>query len=1486
MKMSDVTRKATVEMGVTGYAETTAKIDGFASSLKVATKEGELFTRQEGLKEQSLTRSASKLEAATRSNDAVSRSAANLARMEGLVAQERSKGAPITDANIRALENLRIKHQAAQEALARSGIAVNDNTQSYIRNSTALRDNIEILGRVRSEAGAAQQTARRADDIAAYGVELDRVRAKISPLFAAEQQHLSALHEINQAARVGAVNERERAEAIARTTAAFSAQISKMHAAGIATSGATTFGAGEIIASRNRQAAQGTINSRLGVRSDFGAEQRRDDVEAAFASRDAIRAQYDKLFDAQQKYRAELGGLSSALKTGAIDQDIYAKNLAEIKSAFAAQIIAMKPVKAEIDSLASGMSFAGAKYLDMVGLMGRFDAAARASAAAAKVKAESIDSLVTGMSLAGAKYRDMTGLMGSFATVAREAEAAAKLKAETVDRLVIGMSLAGAKYRDMTGLMSQFGGIASSSGKGIDGLTEAQRKHLGVTRLQRFELINLSRQAQDVFVSLAAGQNPLLVAIQQGSQIADVFGSSKAGFGAALKQTGAIVLGFATHPLTLLATTLGVVSVSAFKFAEQQNALERSLNGVGRAAGVSRDRLRELGESGARQGGFGVGQGAALAGKFAGAGIAGSNIGPLVADTQKFARAFGLDMEKAGDEIAQIVSEQGLGAFEKRFGAVSFATKATVTSLEASGRFIDAQTEKTRLFKEETEKARDTSSELANLWEEIVKFATTPILPIGKAALGAKTSLEEQLRAAQSPGSLSAYERRLGINQDQSEITRLQRALKEKTDAAAKLDLDKRSQRAGAIVDELNPDASRLRGLKQQLDALEPLTKTAEGMKALGDRAGDAEATVARLRFGIEHFQTAAEKMREDSALAVREIQARTFAEREAVAVERARIQATRELKSETEILIAKEGERTKLLAESARKIDDRARSVSDQLELSKLKPGDRAVRELEFAQRDFREQNIPTRFEAVGNAASNLADVLTESATRIETGKNALPVFASGQVGSGAADLLRKFEGFQGRAKLDVNAFRAGFGSDTVTRENGAVEKISRDSVVSRADAERDLARRLREFEGVISKQIGSKAFEGLSPRARAALDSVAYNYGSLPKRLVPAARSGDDAAIAQGIRGLAGDNGGVNRRRRNQEADSILGGAANNNLATGAGRQNSKIDAIDAAERRTLDENRILGPLRAGNEELALQSRLLDVRVATFDKSTREIVEATTRQELLNKAILDHNKFLPGEIELIEQRAVAAGKQADADEKVKEAQDRIIASMDAVRSVSRDALGGLIGDLRQGVSASDALGNALQRVADSIIQSQLNSLIDGIFGKAGKAGGGLFGNFISGLFPSFDAGGVIGAGGGKMVSAPLSAFIGAPSFEKGGSLGIPMFGHPGEIVLNAAMQRNTADAVQRGAFRAASTNDNRPDDRVISSIFAAARQSSSPQASFPKITMINNAAGVTVTPQITHGEIMFIVSSALSANNDQRDKTMLSRMQIESRR
>ena len=112
-----------------------------------------------------------------------------------------------------------LAHDVATEALRRQTSAYNDVAQT-----------MERAGAVQKASAQRQVNSQliipnRAADVAAYGDELDNLRARFNPLFAAERQHLDLLEQISRAARVGAISEAERAEAVQRAQRAYAQQV-------------------------------------------------------------------------------------------------------------------------------------------------------------------------------------------------------------------------------------------------------------------------------------------------------------------------------------------------------------------------------------------------------------------------------------------------------------------------------------------------------------------------------------------------------------------------------------------------------------------------------------------------------------------------------------------------------------------------------------------------------------------------------------------------------------------------------------------------------------------------------------------------------------------------------------------------------------------------------------------------------------------------------------------------------------------------------------------------------------------------------------------------------------------------------------------------------------------------------------------------------------------------------------------------------------
>ena len=91
-------------------------------------------------------------------------------------------------------------------------------------------------------------------------------------------------------------------------------------------------------------------------------------------------------------------------------------------------------------------------------------------------------------------------------------------------------------------------------------------------------------QFTDIVTSLAGGQNPLTVLLQQGGQLKDVFG----GAGAAARALGGYVLGLVNPITVVLGAAAGVVAAFASgqrEIAEYGKALALSGNAAGATAG-------------------------------------------------------------------------------------------------------------------------------------------------------------------------------------------------------------------------------------------------------------------------------------------------------------------------------------------------------------------------------------------------------------------------------------------------------------------------------------------------------------------------------------------------------------------------------------------------------------------------------------------------------------------------------------------------------------------------------------------------------------------------------------------------------------------------------------------------------------------------------------------------------------------------------------
>lgn len=112
-------------------------------------------------------------------------------------------------------------NQSEHAAASQRAKAVYDNTtESIIRQNIAIEKQIGIQSQINEalgvKSGGTSDDAytKRAADIEAYGKELDNLKTKFDPIYAAEKRHAQAVTEINRALSVGAINQYDYSRAL------------------------------------------------------------------------------------------------------------------------------------------------------------------------------------------------------------------------------------------------------------------------------------------------------------------------------------------------------------------------------------------------------------------------------------------------------------------------------------------------------------------------------------------------------------------------------------------------------------------------------------------------------------------------------------------------------------------------------------------------------------------------------------------------------------------------------------------------------------------------------------------------------------------------------------------------------------------------------------------------------------------------------------------------------------------------------------------------------------------------------------------------------------------------------------------------------------------------------------------------------------------------------------------------------------------------
>ena len=414
-------------------------------------------------------------------------------------------------------------------------------------------------------------------------------------------------------------------------------------------------------------------------------------------------------------------------------------------------------------------------------------------------------------------------------------------------------------------------------------------------------------------------------------------------------------------------------------------------------------------------------------------------------------------------------------------------------------------------------------------------------------------------------------------------------------------------------------------------------------------------------------------------------------------------------------------------------------------------------------------EKNVDTRAKAIIDAAAKVGIALNEAAAKLQA-QSELSAEAStarsANVTSDVLELIKGFESFRADPYKDVNHLRIGFGSDTITLADGTIKEVVAGMKVSVEDANRDLVRRIGEFQTTIKGQIGSDTFNAMNDSQQAALTSIAYNYGSLPERIVTAIKSGSTETVYNAIKGLGTDNGGINAGRRAQEAELYLKGAPDS-VTTGI--QNKEDFAAKLAEQQKMlaqlkEETGIRASLNPLVNDYGLKLTTLQKAQELLNLAQQEGTaagkELTSATQLLNGDLSALTPEARAQAEAMRALATQYGQTSAAAEQLKASQEAAVKSSTESLELAKSVTGGILSDIRSALADGkitwkewgEIAVNALNKVADKLQEMLLNQLFSPT-GGLGSLFGGLLGgttSTTSGLGSLiFAKGGYTGPGG-----------------------------------------------------------------------------------------------------------------------------------------
>lgn len=571
----------------------------------------------------------------------------------------------------------------------------------------------------------------------------------------------------------------------------------------------------------------------------------------------------------------------------------------------------------------------------------------------------------------------------------------------------------------------------------------------------------LGYQLNDAFVQISSGQSPLTTLIQQGSQITPLYG----GITGTVRALGGAIAGMMT-PIGVVGGGLAALGVGAaygfMRWTDEQKALDASLQGIGRRAGVTASALANLAASGAATGGLSVSSGRDLAAAYAGAGLAGGNIETAIGLTKTFARVTGQDLGDAGTNLAKALQDptKGLETLNAALGFADEKTRVLIKSFQAQGDAAGAQRALLAALGADLKDTTDRTGALSKAWDAFKRGLSNTGTSLGSGidrivyGVADQQRMDDLMRRrgelmrpsyapgiqgntqqAQSYGIWNDFGNDLtgaaAVRDVEQQIDALERRLDRADRAAAgKMATQALNQNSGLAAQSaysILPELERRRALGDQIVLLEKAMNNPAMLDKMGMSAQQVSTALDGVRAAHAAILPLMEREAAAASLSLQAIKARTLAERADVAYRQAMAgQKAGNIDPAAEIKARADSDR--VFAQGVMDAQERLRTANDNAALAGLQSYQRSRLEIEqrYARQSYLNRGSP-------DAQADDAQVRQQELAALERNSITGPM----------ADANRLLES-QNRL-LNVNAATFGMSTDRVVAAKTAQEMFNR---------------------------------------------------------------------------------------------------------------------------------------------------------------------------------------------------------------------------------------------------------------------------------------------------------------------------------------------------------------------------------------------------------------------------------------------------------